>query len=177
MGENKNTLFTIGQFAALHKINKKTLMWYDQVGILKPALIKDNGYRYYTYVQSTILETILLLRSLDVSIPEIKSFLEHRSPEALKDLLDESILSVDRKIDHLKGVRNTLIGQREDVLFLLSLDLSELKVVEEEEEYLAILNTTRDVTLERELELLLSETKKLAFDHLHDATYGLYASC
>ena len=30
MSEGKNTLFTIGQFAALHGINKKTLMWYDE---------------------------------------------------------------------------------------------------------------------------------------------------
>lgn len=40
-------LFTIGQFAKLHEINKKTLMWYDEIGILKPAVIKENGYRYY----------------------------------------------------------------------------------------------------------------------------------
>ena len=38
-------LFTIGQFAKLHEINKKTLMWYDEIGILKPAVIKENGYR------------------------------------------------------------------------------------------------------------------------------------
>ena len=38
----------------LHNINKKTLMWYDRVGILKPAVIKENGYRYYTYFQSPV---------------------------------------------------------------------------------------------------------------------------
>ena len=35
-----NALFTIGQFAELHEINKKTLMWYDEIGLLKPACIK-----------------------------------------------------------------------------------------------------------------------------------------
>ncbi len=69
-------LLTIGQFAALHGINKKTLMWYDEIGLFKPASINpENGYRYYNYHQSPILETILLLRELDVSITEIQTFM------------------------------------------------------------------------------------------------------
>ncbi len=61
---NKNDkLLTIGQFAAMHGINKKTLMWYNEIGLFKPASINpENGYRFYTYYQSPILETILLLR-------------------------------------------------------------------------------------------------------------------
>ena len=60
MLKEKAALFTIGQFAALHEINKKTLMWYDEIGLLKPACIKENGYRYYSYQQSAALETILM---------------------------------------------------------------------------------------------------------------------
>lgn len=69
-----NKLFTIGQFAKLHEINKKTLMWYDEIGILKPTVIKENGYRYYSFQQSSILETILMLRELNISISEIQNF-------------------------------------------------------------------------------------------------------
>ena len=51
--ENKRKLLTIGQFAALHGINKKTLMWYDEIGLFHPSLIHpENGYRYYSYYQS-----------------------------------------------------------------------------------------------------------------------------
>ena len=32
----KNKQLTIGQFAAMHGINKKTLMWYDEIGLLSP---------------------------------------------------------------------------------------------------------------------------------------------
>ena len=46
-------LFSIGQFARLHEVNKKTLMWYDEIGLLKPAVTKPNGYRYYTYSAPT----------------------------------------------------------------------------------------------------------------------------
>ncbi len=79
----KNSLLTIGQFAAMHGINKKTLMWYDEIGLFKPAAINsENGYRFYSYHQSPILETILLLRELDVAIPEIQEFLKNVLPKA-----------------------------------------------------------------------------------------------
>ncbi len=88
--KNRNGLLTIGQFADMHGINKKTLMWYDEIDLFHPAFINpDNGYRYYSYHQSLILETILLLRELDVSIPEIQNFMKNRSASRLKVLLDE----------------------------------------------------------------------------------------
>lgn len=65
---DKTKLFTIGQFSSIHGVTKKTLMWYDKVGLLKPAIIGEKGYRYYTYEQSSLLETILMLRELNVSI-------------------------------------------------------------------------------------------------------------
>ena len=77
-------LLTIGQFAALHGINKKTLMWYDEIGLFKPSSINpENGYRCYDYHQSPVLETILLLRELDVSVSEIQTFMQNRSAAAL----------------------------------------------------------------------------------------------
>ena len=42
--EKKRKMLTIGQFAALHGINKKTLMWYDEIGLFRPAMIHpENG--------------------------------------------------------------------------------------------------------------------------------------
>ena len=74
----KSKLLTIGQFAALHGINKKTLMWYDEIGLFKPAVIDpQNGYRFYIYNKSPILKTILLLRELNVSISEIQPLLKN----------------------------------------------------------------------------------------------------
>ena len=50
MNTRKDKLLTIGQFAAMHGINKKTLMWYDEIGLFKPVVINpENGYRCYNY--------------------------------------------------------------------------------------------------------------------------------
>ncbi|MEG0289767.1 MAG: MerR family DNA-binding transcriptional regulator, partial [Erysipelotrichaceae bacterium] len=59
--------FTTGQFAKLHHINKRTLHYYDSIGLFTPSIIKENGYRYYTYLQSTTLEMILTMRELNMS--------------------------------------------------------------------------------------------------------------
>ena len=106
MPNQESKVFTIGQFAALHRINKKTLMWYDEIGLLKPAFKKENGYRYYTFQQSARLDAILMLRELKVSLPEIQSFLQNRSAATLETLLQEKIAELDHTIQHLNTVRS-----------------------------------------------------------------------
>ena len=102
--EKKRKLLTIGQFAALHGINKKTLMWYDEIGLFSPVLVHpENGYRYYSYYQSSILETILLLRELNVPIEEIQAFMTDRSAHSLQQLLQEQIENLDREMAHLNN--------------------------------------------------------------------------
>lgn len=81
-------------------INKKTLMWYDEIGLLKPACIKENGYRYYSYQQSAALETILMLREMNVSLDEIKQFMENRTIDNFGSLLQEKIIELNRTISH-----------------------------------------------------------------------------
>lgn len=171
--EEKNKLLTIGQFASLHGINKKTLMWYDEIGLLKPAAINpENGYRCYNYHQSPILETILLLRELDVSIAEIQEFMKNRSAESLKRLLDEKIANLDLQIMHLQAVRKTLCSHHQDMVTLLTMDLSEICLIEKEERCLVTVDIDQNITFEKEVELITAETAKYHLGRLHDASYG-----
>lgn len=169
----KDKLLTIGQFAALHGINKKTLMWYDEIGLFKPAAIHpSNGYRCYNYRQSPILETILLLRELDVSIPEIQAFMQNRSAENLRCLLDDKIKDLDLQINHLKAVRNTLQSHRQNMNTLLTMDLSEISIVEKEERCLVTVDIDEHTSFEKEVELITAETARFGLGRLHDASYG-----
>ena len=171
--DEKGKLLTIGQFAALHGLNKKTLMWYDEIGLFKPAAINpENGYRCYNYHQSSILETILLLRELDVSIPEIQNFMKNRSAQNLKGLLDEKIAELDLQLLHLQAVRKTLSSHRQDMDTLLTMDLSEICIVEKEERCLVTVDIDKDVTFEKEVELITTETARYQLGRLHDASYG-----
>lgn len=172
MSNSRNTLFTIGQFAALHGINKKTLMWYDEIGLFRPATVKDNGYRYYTYHQSSTLETILMLRELGMSLQEIGDFLQHRSASGLERLLDEKITELDRNLERMLKIRNLMVQQKEELADLLATDLSEISIIEKEEEHLVLVPTPKEAPLEKEIELVIAETKKYGLQQFRDASYG-----
>lgn len=168
----KEKLFTIGQFAALHSINKKTLMWYDQVDLFKPAAVKENGYRFYTYQQSPVLETILLLRELDMSIAEIKRFLSDRSAEAYIQLLREKRTEVDSRLRRLEEIRRTLTSQEAAFTALLQTDLSKIDLVERNEEYCSVIASEASPSLQDEIEKMIDAVKKHSFKSLHETTYG-----
>ncbi len=169
----KSRLLTIGQFAALHGINKKTLMWYDEIGLFRPAAVHpENGYRYYNYHQSSLLETILLLRELGLPVSEIQEFMKNRSAASLERLLSERLAELDRNITHLKAVRKTLSNHRENMRTLLHIDLSEICIVEKEERCLVTVEINRETTFEKEVEMIIAETKNYQLRRLHDASYG-----
>lgn len=172
MRNEKSALFTIGQFAKLHSINKKTLMWYDEIGLLKPACIKENGYRYYTYHQSSALETILMLRELNVSLKDIQHFMGNRSASHLEQLLSEKINELSQTIAHMKAIQRALENHKQDMCTLLHIDLSEISVVQKEKRYLATVPTSVDLPFEKEIENVIEETKKYQLRRLHDASYG-----
>ncbi len=171
--DEKNKLLTIGQFAALHGINKKTLMWYDEIGLFQPAAVNPiNGYRCYDYHQSPILETILLLRELNVSVADIQEFMKNRSAENLKALLEQKIKELDLQLMHLQAVRKTLCNYHQDMVTLLTMDLSEISIVEKEACCLVTIDIDRDITFEKEVELITAETSRYQLGRLHDASYG-----
>ena len=69
----KDNYFSTGEFAKLCNVNKKTLFHYDEIGLFKPEIVKENGYRYYSIYQLEIFDMIYTLRDLGVPLKEIKS--------------------------------------------------------------------------------------------------------
>ena len=91
---------TVKGISNITGISVRTLHYYDEIGLLKPACIKENGYRYYSYQQSAALETILMLREMNVSLDEIKQFMENRTIDNFGSLLQEKIIELNRTISH-----------------------------------------------------------------------------
>lgn len=171
--EKKSKLLTIGQFAALHGINKKTLMWYDEIGLFHPSFVHpENGYRYYSYYQSAILETILLLRELDVPIDEIQAFMKDRSAASMERLLREKMEDLDHSMARLRAVRKTLSYHRQNMRTLLTMDLSEIRIARKKERSFVTVDIHRDTTFDKQVEMITAETKKYQLRRLHDASYG-----
>lgn len=166
-------LFSIGQFARLHEINKKTLMWYDEIGLLKPAVTKENGYRYYTYHQSSVLEVILMLRDLDIPISDIQIFLRNRSAATFENLLAENIAKIERRIAHLHTMREIFAEKQRDMENLHRLDLSEISIIEKEKpNHLVTVATSKAPSFDEDTEKIIAQARKYGLHRLQDATYG-----
>ena len=54
--------YTVKKLAKISRISIRTLRFYDEIGLLKPAYYGDNNYRYYEEEQLLILQQILFYR-------------------------------------------------------------------------------------------------------------------
>lgn len=101
-----NGAFTTGEFAALCGVTKHTLFHYDALGILSPARVGQNGYRYYAPQQLEVFHVIETLRELDMPLSEIRAYLDRRSPGELVELLEREGALLDRKLRRLRQMRD-----------------------------------------------------------------------
>ncbi len=98
--------FTTGEFAKLCGVKKQTLFHYDQIGILKPEILEDNGYRYYSYLQLDTYNAIAMLKELELPLADIKKYLDTRTPESFLELLNQHSKIVDEKISELMWLKS-----------------------------------------------------------------------
>jgi len=56
-------VWSIDEVARMSKVTSRTLRHYDDVGLLRPAYVGSNGYRYYEQEQLLRLQQVLLLQS------------------------------------------------------------------------------------------------------------------
>lgn len=92
-------MFRIGEFSSLTQVSVKTLRWYDEIGLLKPALVDaESGYRYYLARQISRLAQILILKNLGFSLEQIGIMLD-------------GDIQVGQIRDMLQSRRNQLVGQ------------------------------------------------------------------
>ena len=106
--ENEIIELTVSQFAKLHNVNKRTLHYYDEIGIFSPDYKGDNGYRYYDYMQGVDFEYIKMLKELNMGLDEIKRYIDNPNEEDFKEIADVKIKEIDQEIRTLNRRREVL---------------------------------------------------------------------
>lgn len=104
----KRQLYTTGEFAKLCGIRKQTLFYYDQIGLLKPTLVEDNGYRRYSHEQYQTFLLISCLKEVGMPLAQIRSYLEEPDPKLRKEAIGERLSALDQRISYLQRVREVL---------------------------------------------------------------------
>lgn len=88
----------INELAQLSGVSARTLRYYDEIGLLHPTTIGENGYRYYSQDDIDRLQQILFYRELDFKLEKIKVLLDNQTVDrkhALKqqyELLEKNVL-------------------------------------------------------------------------------------
>ena len=106
--ENEIIKLTVSQFAKLHNVNKRTLHYYDEIGIFSPDYKGDNGYRYYDYMQGVDFEYIKMLKELNMGLDEIKRYIDNPNEEDFKEIAEVKIKEIDQEIRTLNRRREVL---------------------------------------------------------------------
>lgn len=109
-------MFTVKQLSKMAGVTPRTLHHYDDIGLLKPSQIGENGYRYYGEEALLKLQQILYYRELDFPLDEIRRIMGRRDFDLLGALqshrealqkksarLSQLLVTVDNTIQHLKG--------------------------------------------------------------------------
>ena len=106
--KTSDTLYKIGMFAAMNHVTVKTLRFYEEQGLLMPALIHpDTGYRYYTLSQMAVLHQITALKLAGFKLEEIANINSGADEIAVllkkKAELLEKIADITRQIAVVDG--------------------------------------------------------------------------
>ncbi|CZT55429.1 MerR family transcriptional regulator [Solibaculum mannosilyticum] len=100
---------TIGQMAKLNGVSQQTLRFYDKMGLLSPVYRgEDNQYRYYNIRQSAVLDIIQYMKSLGISLKDIKHQLDSQDLDYIEKALRQKQRQIDEEIRDLKFQRRAI---------------------------------------------------------------------
>lgn len=97
-------MLKIGEFANLFNISIKTVRFYEEKNLIKPCFIDQfSGYRYYDEKNIEEMRKVLYLKSLGLSLDEIKNYDENSAIEKIKQF-EEEIKKLKKNISLLEEI-------------------------------------------------------------------------
>ena len=130
--------YTVNGLARLAGVSVRTLHWYDEIGLLRPARVTEAGYRMYGPDEVDALQSILFYRALGVPLKQIGALMadasagrlaalqSHRAAllcrraqlDALLATLDKTILTEEGKCamtdaEKFEGFKQKLVAENE----------------------------------------------------------------
>lgn len=98
-------LYKIGELADAYGVSSDIIRHYDKIGLLKPNIVRENGYRYYSIDQVFELELILNLRSVDMPLEDIKTVMNKNTDKTnIKSILLSQSQALKERIQSLESM-------------------------------------------------------------------------
>ena len=150
--------YKIGEISKIYGIGRDSLMYYEELGILKPFRDK-NGYRMYKLSDIWRLNLIKELRSLNFPMKKIKEYLDDRNIESTKKILNKEISLIDEKIEELLSYKQNIMKR----LDTINDELRNLKLYEIDLVYInkrKALELNANITKDEEFDFLIQKLQK-----------------
>lgn len=150
--------YKIGEISKIYGIGRDSLMYYEDIGILKPFRDK-NGYRMYKLSDIWRLNLIKELRSLNFPMKKIKEYLDDRNIESTKEILNKEIILIDEKIEELLSYKQNIMKR----LDTINDELRNLKLYEIDLVYInkrKVLELNANITKDEEFDFLIQKLQK-----------------
>lgn len=80
---------TVKEISHISGISVRTLHYYDEIDLLSPSFVGENGYRYYDDESLIKLQEILLFKELEFPLKKIKEIMESPNYDRNQALLDQ----------------------------------------------------------------------------------------
>ena len=138
--------YSIGEFAELTGVSRKTLRYYDGINLVAPSYVDPlTGYRYYQATQLPRVSLIVALKSLGMSTEELRPLIEKsghfQSRDALRafrnrlkdsiTMASKTLNRLDAELDHGGDLRGlSIFTKREPEMYIASIR-AEVKRYEE----------------------------------------------
>ncbi|MBC5997330.1 MerR family transcriptional regulator [Romboutsia ilealis] len=123
-----STYFTIGEVSKLFNLPIKTLRYYDEKGVLKPAYINPStNYRYYSREQFISIDIIKYCKLIGMSLEEIKELINSDSSiEIMINNMNKQSELLKRKIKELTDVKTYLDDIKNSVEEILEYEINKV---------------------------------------------------
>lgn len=161
MQENFEKYFTTSKFAKLYNLNKKTLIYYDEIDLFKPMIVKENGYRYYALQQCGIFEVILILKQLGMPLKSIKNYLKNRNAKELEKILQEQKANIESQIKNLNKINNVIKKKLDTLKICENIQFDTIQIENMKEEYFVLSKPVRNKDEMTVLKILYEHTAKI----------------
>lgn len=155
-----------GKFAQVCQTTKDTLRHYDEIGLLKPASINENGYRVYSASQIIDFLTIASLQEAGCSLEEIRNFQRQHDPAMTlrlfndkKGEIEAKAREIERKQQLIESAIASLQAQKEWQSDKLD-SANNWRLVEEEKSYFLSTRIPLQSSNPEELFLKIAEHEK-----------------
>ena len=150
--------YKIGEISKIYGIGRDSLMYYEDIGILKPFRDK-NGYRMYKLSDIWRLNLIKEIRSLNFPMKKIMEYLDDRNIESTKEILNKEIILIDEKIEELLSYKQNIMKRLDTINY----ELRNLKLYEIDLVYInkrKALELNANITKDEEFDFLIQKLQK-----------------